>query len=504
MSSTSQSNLTSAFIDLATYDIIEKTYLYESTTASSPFVKKIRSSSWFSVCPTILAKGSGQPNFGQTWCVNVSRAGDYLLNAWLRLKTPVVTMSDAKYTSGGVGQYKLRWTKNLMHALIKEAYVTFNDLVAFRLDNFFLDNWFQFTTPGAKRNGYENMIGNEDALTNYTNAGINPGKELPERVLNLPLPFGFTRHPGCSLPTAALPFNEIRIYFNFRNWDELLMIDDTTAHSTNVPLASELVLGAPVLNECNVWAEYGIVSADERKIMGSVARDMLIEQVQTTPQITWNPRTNSIVSADIRVSHAVKAIFFEVRNKTYKNQWSNYTAGSPVPSIAGVDFNPTYASDPILSTSLLYDNTFRLSEMGSDYFSLIQPWYHCNSAIPDKTGYHLHLLPHARAGRRLRLNQLWQADQRQYPDQAHHRGFHRRRSRWPCRAVGGRYQGHPAVRVHLPGCEPHDRSCRRRFSGFPCCVTLGGGGECLRAYLYTNTRKSYVCYYIYDFNLPSV
>ena len=386
-STTSQANLTSAFIDIATYDIIEQSYLYEPTTAVSPFVKKIRSSSWFSVCPTILAKSSGQPNFGQTWCVNVSRAGDYLLDAWLRLKTPVVTLTDAKYNAG---QCKLRWTKNFMHALIKEAYVTFNDLIAFRLDNFFLDNWFQFATPGGKRNGYENMIGNEDSLTNYTNVGTS-GKSLPERILNLPLPFGFTRHPGCSLPTAALPFNEIRINFNFRQWNELLIVDDTVSHETNVPLASELSTGVPVISQCDVWAEYAIVSSDERKIMGSVARDILIEQVQTTPQITWNPYTNTLISADIRVSHAIKAIFFEVRNKTYSNQWSNYTSASPVPDATGVNFNPTYASDPILSTSLLYDNTFRLSEMGSDYFSLIQPWYHCNASIPDKTGYHAYM-----------------------------------------------------------------------------------------------------------------
>lgn len=388
MSTTSQNNLTSAFVDLATYDVIERNYLYEPASAQSPFVKKIRSSSWFSTCPTILAKSSGAPDFGQTWSVNVSRAGDYLLNTWLRLKLPSVTLSDARYALG----YRLRWTKNLMHALIKEAYVTFNDLIAFRLDNFFLDNWMEFTLNAGKRNGYENMIGNEDALTNYNNVVPNSGKSVPERILNLPLPFGFTRHPGCSLPTAALPYNEIRINFVFRNWDELLIEDDTGLGSTGVPLAANLSTStAPQIRECNVWAEYAIVSADERKIMGAVARDILVEQVQTTPQITWNPLTSTIISSDIRVSHAVKAIFFEVRNKTYKNQWSNYTCASPIPAPAGVNYNPNLASDPILSTSLLYDNTYRLSEMGSDFFSLIQPFYHCQNSIPTKTGFHAYM-----------------------------------------------------------------------------------------------------------------
>jgi hypothetical protein len=383
---TSQANLTSAFIDLATFDLIEKSYLYEPNTAQSPFVRKIRASSWFSVCPTLLAKSSGTPDFGQQWSVNVSRAGDYLLSCWLRMKLPAVSLSVAK--AADLANYKIRWTKNIMHNIIKEAWVTFNDLIAFRLDNFFLDNWFQHTVPGGKRNGYENMIGNSDILTNYT---ATSGKSIPEAILNLPIPFGFTRHPGCSLPTAALPFNEIRIQFNFRSWDELLILDSTVAGDTQVPVSSDLA-AVPQLKECNVWAEYAIVAAEERKIMGSTSRDILVEQVQTTPQVSWNPVTQNMMSSDLRISHAVKALFFEVRNKTYKNQWSNYTAGSPVPSaVASVNFNPDYAVDPILSTSLLYDNTYRLSEMGSDYFSLIQPFYHCNSSIPDKTGYHAYI-----------------------------------------------------------------------------------------------------------------
>ena len=45
--------------------------------------------------------------------------------------------------------------------------------------------------------------------------------------------------------------------------------------------------------------------------------------------------------------------------------------------------------DPIESTSLTYENTMRLGDMGSDYYSLVQPWYHA-PRIPVVTGYHMY------------------------------------------------------------------------------------------------------------------
>ena len=47
------------------------------------------------------------------------------------------------------------------------------------------------------------------------------------------------------------------------------------------------------------------------------------------------------------------------------------------------------AVDPIDVTSLTYENTMRLGNMGSDYFMFVQPWYHA-PRIPVVTGYHMY------------------------------------------------------------------------------------------------------------------
>jgi len=377
------SNVTSGFIDLATFDEIEK-YLYGGPDATAYFVRETRKSTWFTQVPVVLSRASGNSAFNQEWSVSISRAGDYLLQTWLRLTTPSVSLLGTnQFLTNG----RLRWTRNFMHNLIRECCITFNDLVAARFDNYHLDFWAAFTVPAGKRNGYQNMIGNFDEMT----GGHAPGDAIDAFTLNLPLPFFYTRDSGVALPTAALPYNDMRINFSFRNWNDLLILSNSVpVAGTNpnvVPQVPTDIAAEPSLGLTQVWANYAIVSNDERKRMACAPRDILIEQVQTAPRQTFAPATNASPSYDVRFSHAIKVLFFAVRNTTTASEWSNYTAASPVPSAGGIKFTPSGAVDPILSTSLLYENTQRLACMGSDYFSLVNPWYNA-PVIPVETGFH--------------------------------------------------------------------------------------------------------------------
>lgn len=383
----SSSNITSGFIDLATFDEIEK-YMYGSPDALAYFVRESRKSTWFTQVPVILSRCSGNPAFNQEWSVSISRAGDYLLQTWLRLITPeLILLETNQFGVNG----RLRWTRNFMHNIIREAVISFNDLVAARFDNYHLDFWAAFTVPASKRIGYNNMIGTIPSLIDPH----APGVPLRAQVLNLPLPFFFTRDSGVALPTAALPYNEMRITFCFRNWTELLILENSqpvlNVNPAVVPVIPTDIATCPELCLVQVWANYAIVSNDERKRMACAPRDILIEQVQTAPRQTFSPCTNPNPCYDIRFSHAIKALFFAVRNTTSPNIWSNYKTSSPVPGPLIIQFvtNNVLNFDPISTVSLIYENTNRLSQMGVDYFSLVNPWYHAPS-IPEETGYHLY------------------------------------------------------------------------------------------------------------------
>lgn len=396
------SNVTSAFIDLATFDELEK-YMYGGPDATAYFVRETRKSTWFSQVPVCLSKANGNADFGNDWSVSISRAGDYLLSTWLRVLIPQIKVEQK--AGGSVVNY-LSWCNNLMHNLVKECNITFNDLVAARFDSHHLDFWSAFTVPKGKLIGYQNMIGNMKELTEPN------AKLLPRKVLNLPLPFFFSRDSGVALPTAALPYNDMRINLTFRNVEDLLVhhtVDFAAApnshkhhtleraHSITV---TDVVDGTrPTLN-ANVWANYAIVSNDERKRMACAPRDILIEQVQSAPLQNFSDKAHSY---DIRFSHAIKVIFFgaslnsELSNYTdseYKYDTPDLTYTPNVTKITDLveksDVNPVDEEDhydPINLCSLIYENTSRLSNMGSDYFSLVNPWYHA-PVIPEETGFH--------------------------------------------------------------------------------------------------------------------
>jgi hypothetical protein len=265
-----------------------------------------------------------------------------------------------------------------MHNLIKEATITFNDLVAARFDNYHLDFWAAFTVPASKREGYDNMIGNN---------GLELPKDKHEQTtLNLPLPFFFCRDSGVALPTAALPYNDMRLNFSFRKMEDLVMWQLNPTAAAEAGTAAKITGMDGKLPLAHVWANYAIVSNDERKRMACAPRDILIEQVQTAPRYSFAPATNGKPSFDIRFSHAIKALFFAVRNTTLGSEWSNYT--DRVITTADGKL-VTSGFDPILETSLVYENTNRLTSMGSDYFSLVNPWYHA-PAIPTDKGYHMY------------------------------------------------------------------------------------------------------------------
>ena len=69
----SSSNVTSGFIDLATYDELEK-YMYGGADATAYFVRETRKATWFTQVPVCLNKSSGEAQFGQEWSASISRS----------------------------------------------------------------------------------------------------------------------------------------------------------------------------------------------------------------------------------------------------------------------------------------------------------------------------------------------------------------------------------------------------------------------------------------------
>ncbi len=443
----STNSLTKAFIDLATYDQHEQG-MYGGNDAITYFVRKVVKATWFAKGIATLTKGSVVSNWSSAQDIDftISRAGDYLLNSWLRISLPSVSLN-TNVASGGVS-FAPRWCRNLAHNLFSDYQMTFNDLqVDIRKNSQFYDFFTAFTVPASKRVGYDNMIGNVNALINPLADALDPDTpglitlgQIQQYVLNLPLITPFSRDTGVALPTAALPYNEMKYKFTVRPWSDLLVVDAGTssiggstvtggsygfnASNSLVQLAADSVvnktfgasapantfsglnitqvgggsLGQALNIEC--FAEYAIVSNQERVRMGSCPRDILIEQSQYVSGKRLVTQAETDTDQDIRFSYPVKALMFAVENTTNPAERSNYSCGLPVVGLSeggnglGGGVNRVvldgyrFDTDPIAKASLKYENDIRY-ELPNDYFSLVAPYLNATT-IPDKTGYHLY------------------------------------------------------------------------------------------------------------------
>ena len=430
--SENESKPSTAFIDLATYGELEK----EIYGTKSYFIRETTRSTWFTQIPIKMNLDTANPDFNQTFTSEISRTGDYLINAWLRVTLNGISIynpSDGWVDPDGSGSETLVWTPNFMHHLVEQCSFKINGMITDEFYSEYLDFYTAFTVPKGSRAGYNRMIGNFCSPYNGL-AGINvcgvKARDYPNlnyaQELFLPLPFFFSKDSGLALPMAALPYSKAQIQFKLRNWDKLLT---SISHSFQYKKAtlSQLKNQVPKLSNVQVWGNYAIVSKKERSIMGCKPRDMLIEQGQQLGGSYGSANLvgdslKSTTTVDLRLNGAVKAIFFAARNlqNTVENPYrGSYSSGPSASDIWGVKLsisganisgslqNSTNASSvaptnihmnwfpleimdysaliwkrdtisPIGTAKILYENT-PMIEMEGLYYSLVQPYYHAKN-----------------------------------------------------------------------------------------------------------------------------
>lgn len=378
------------FVDLATFSEIEG-FLYGGPDAITWFVAAVQKANWFSYLPITL-RHNGTIDFGQrNVSASVNRSGDYVMHMWFRAQIPQIYLNNA---SGDIfSDATLRWTRNLMHNLFERVTISFNELVVQEFDNYWFDMNFQFRKRGSKRVGYRNLIGDIASMTDPVGVDTPLGTG---GYFTCIFPFWFGEDSGIALPVAALPFNDIKINYRFRRWEDLVVVYPGTSGGAGTRVASTsdvYVVGStterPSLLDPQTNAHYAVVHNDERVKMGDAPRDILIHQVQEA-QLAPFKDISSRTTFDIRLSHSIVLFTFAAQNTSLLRRsngggggdWSNYTTqfrGTGAPSSPGLD--------PISFSTLVYENTCRLAQ-GSDYFSLTHPDL-LSEATPDETGYHL-------------------------------------------------------------------------------------------------------------------
>ena len=165
---------TTSFIDLATRGQLEN-FMYGGRKAVTYFMRETAKSSWFTQIPIKMQLNTADVTFNEKFNAKISRSGDYLMNAWIRVTlnalsvySPVIKGWDYDVT----GSETIIWSPNFMHNLLEDCKLKVNGMILDELFSEHLDFYAAFMIPKRSRIGYNRMIGNFTSPNNGL-AGIN-------------------------------------------------------------------------------------------------------------------------------------------------------------------------------------------------------------------------------------------------------------------------------------------------------------------------------------------
>ena len=344
---------------------------------------------------------NGSADFGRKVTATISRNGDLIHKAYLRVDLPDVTVSP------GDG---FRWLDWIGHALLKSVEI---EIGGQRIDKHYgdwLHIWNELTQTAGHQLGYANMIGHVPQLTQpFINSGAT-SQTIKGQTLWIPLEFWWNRNPGLALPLIALQYHEVKINIEFNSATNCFW----AANTTTTPFSAPSGKYTPSMT-ASLFVDYIFLDTDERRRFSAAAHEYLIEQLQFTGDESSNSANNKV---KLSFNHPTKELIWVVQPDdnvqsnltTYGPQWFNYTDAidqsysstfaynisstaindptstngiGGMPGVAAGGANGVYlptafsgGANPVSTALLQLNGHDRFSLRDGRYFSLVQPYQH--------------------------------------------------------------------------------------------------------------------------------
>ena len=379
---------------------------------------------------TIQQVLQGANNFGASNAtVQITRDGDLLWRTFIRFRLPrletTYTLSAA--ITKPITIVPARWTDDIGHHLIHYCSVSIGGSQIDKHYGDWLQIWSQLTLDESKRAGYNDMIGNRYELMGNNGRPVFDAKwftdhnatypytghfNIPEALIDVPLQFWFCRDPALTIPLVSLPYHDVRIAFDFRPLEHVVIPPVVIADSADVPNIKVSYAAIDALQP-TVYANYVFLDNAERKRYAQHPQEYLIEQLQYAE----NPAPQGQVDINLNFNHPTKELVFVAQKQTYvqhnctdttsntyniANQLSNYqftgynavankwalvdgyTHGMPEYG----NMSTTYGN-PIEKAELVINGVSRVKETDSIFYNRVQPYMH-HSCIPQAAGMNVY------------------------------------------------------------------------------------------------------------------
>ena len=335
---------------------------------------------------------SGAVDFGRKVTCTVSRNGDLLTKAYLKVDLPKLTMKQHGDNPDEALGKALGWCEHVGHRLIKNVEV---EIGGQRIDKHYgewLHVWNELTQTTGHSVGYNRMVGQH---ASFQNAQIIDGQwQVPAQTMYIPMQFWFNRNPGLALPLIALQYHEVKFNFELAEFTDLCPAARSSGVSATTA-GGELTVMADKDDggfKATLYVDYVYLDADERKRFAQVTHEYLIEQLQHTGFETITPN-DGVRKQNVKLSfnHPVKELIWTVKpnfsdalqHKTldyYKKPFDYALPGAATGY--GAAANPGMMDliygrkNPIKSALLQLNGHDRFSQRDGFYFNLVQPYQH--------------------------------------------------------------------------------------------------------------------------------
>jgi len=211
---------------------------------------------------------NGQGDFGRKVQCPIVRNGDLITKMYLRV---AVTGGSTVNETGAYAGAEWAWVTSLGHSLIDNVEL---EIGGTRIDKHWgewLTIWNELSRKLGQDRGFNTMIGNVPALTSLST-------QHPAYTLWVPMKFFFCKFDGLALPLIALQYHEVRVNFEFRPIDQLLVVKSKSGTAiTSKGLAGTLSLA---MEDCSLYVDYIYLDSEERKRFAQASHEYLIEALQ--------------------------------------------------------------------------------------------------------------------------------------------------------------------------------------------------------------------------------
>jgi hypothetical protein len=303
---------------------------------------------------------NGYADFGRKLTVTVSRNGDLVSKAYLRVVLPALKQDQSSATWQG-------YVNSIGNALIKSVEVEIGGQLIDKHYSEWLEIYGELNQTDAHFRSYKRLVGKYASdVSLETNA-------LEERTYYIPLQFWFCRNPGLALPLIALQYHEVKLNVEFRAAAELTRSDVAI---TGAP--QDVDGNVASIKSAALWLDYIYLDTDERRRFAQVSHEYLIEQVQYSEPEGIQERATTL-NSDLNLNHPVKELLWVISRNAVRT--ANSLTGNDI-----FNFTSVLGGDSFDTAKLQFNGHDRMRERDSLYFREVQPYSH-HTRSPSKHIY---------------------------------------------------------------------------------------------------------------------